>query len=606
MPPEKQHRHSLELKDVCELLLKRGVITTEQQALVLEKQDQQREKLLKLQELRDGGKSFAIIPADIIASLNLLDHRQGRGLITEETVMMEMAAALNIAFKKIDPLELDLEVVTRTISKAFAIKNLAVPVAVENGELQVAMVDPFNREVLEDIRQVQKLRVRPVISTKSDIIKLIREFYGFKKSIVMAERELVSPFVDVGNLEQYAKLGTVAEIESTDKYIQNAVDYLFRYAFEQRASDIHLEPKRDKGMVRLRIDGLLYVTYTMPLVVHNAVVSRIKSISRLNIAERRRPQDGRIKLKDKNRDVEIRVSTVPVAFGEKAVLRVLNPDVLFQDLENLGFTASDLIHYRECLEKSHGIILVTGPTGSGKTTTLYSSLKSLASAEKNITTVEDPIEMVCEDYNQIAVQPSVDITFSSILRNILRQDPDIIMIGEIRDQETARNAIQAALTGHLVLSTLHTNDAASAFTRLIDLGVEPFLISSTLLGVIAQRLVRIVCPHCQEVFTLSRDDLNGLGIGLAADMSGETVELKRGAGCRECRSTGYLGREGVFEVLKMTDEIKKLVNEKSPSDFIKKTACMQGMKPLRDNAAAKILKGRTTYTEVLRCINQED
>jgi len=606
MPPEKQHRHSLELKDVCELLLKRGVITTEQQALVLEKQDQQREKLLKLQELRDGGKSFAIIPADIIASLNLLDHRQGRGLITEETVMMEMAAALNIAFKKIDPLELDLEVVTRTISKAFAIKNLAVPVAVENGELQVAMVDPFNREVLEDIRQVQKLRVRPVISTKSDIIKLIREFYGFKKSIVMAERELVSPFVDVGNLEQYAKLGTVAEIESTDKYIQNAVDYLFRYAFEQRASDIHLEPKRDKGMVRLRIDGLLYVTYTMPLVVHNAVVSRIKSISRLNIAERRRPQDGRIKLKDKNRDVEIRVSTVPVAFGEKAVLRVLNPDVLFQDLENLGFTASDLIHYRECLEKSHGIILVTGPTGSGKTTTLYSSLKSLASAEKNITTVEDPIEMVCEDYNQIAVQPSVDITFSSILRNILRQDPDIIMIGEIRDQETARNAVQAALTGHLVLSTLHTNDAASAFTRLIDLGVEPFLISSTLLGVIAQRLVRIVCPHCQEVFTLSRDDLNGLGIGLAADMSGETVELKRGAGCRECRSTGYLGREGVFEVLKMTDEIKKLVNEKSPSDFIKKTACMQGMKPLRDNAAAKILKGRTTYTEVLRCINQED
>ncbi len=255
--------------------------------------------------------------------------------------------------------------------------------------------------------------------------------------------------------------------------------------------------------MRLRIDGVLHVTYTMPLVVHNAVVSRIKSISRLNIAEKRRPQDGRIKLKDKDRDVEIRVSTVPVAFGEKAVLRVLNPDVLFQDIENLGFTASDLIHYRECLEKPHGIILVTGPTGSGKTTTLYSSLKSLASPEKNITTVEDPIEMVCEEYNQIAVQPAIDITFSSILRNILRQDPDIIMIGEIRDQETAKNAIQAALTGHLVLSTLHTNDAASAFTRLVDLGVEPFLISSTMLGVIAQRLVRIICPHCQETFTLS-------------------------------------------------------------------------------------------------------
>ena len=270
--------------------------------------------------------------------------------------------------------------VTRTISKAFAIKNLAVPVAVENGELKVAMIDPFNREVLDDLRQVQKLRVTPVMSTKSDIIKLIREFYGFKKSIIMAERELGPAFTDIGNFEQYSKLGSVTEIESTDKYIQNAVDYLFRYAFEQRASDIHLEPKRDKAIVRVRIDRVLYVTYTMPLVVHNAVVSRIKSISRLNIAERRRPQDGRIKLKDKNRDVEIRVLTVPVAFGEKAVLRVLNPDVLFQDLENLGFTASDLIHYRECLEKPHGIILVTGPTGSGKTTTLYSSLKSLASA----------------------------------------------------------------------------------------------------------------------------------------------------------------------------------------------------------------------------------
>ena len=608
MPPsEKQRRNSLELKDVCELLLKRGVITPEQQAIILKKQHEQTEKLLKLQALRDAGESFAIVPADFISSLNLPDQKAGKGFITEETIMMEVAAALGIAFKKIDPLELDLEVVTRTISKAFAVKNMAVPVAVENGELKVAMIDPFNREVLDALSKVQKLQVTPVVSTKSDIIKLIREFYGFKKSITMAERELSSAFIDIGNLEQYSKLGTVNEIESTDKYIQNAVDYLFRYAFEQRASDIHLEPKRDKAIVRLRIDGVLYVTYTMPPVVHNAVVSRIKSISRLNIAEKRRPQDGRIKLKDKNRDVEVRVSTVPVAFGEKAVLRVLNPDVLFQDLENLGFTAIDLIHYRKCLEKPYGIILVTGPTGSGKTTTLYSSLKSLASADKNITTVEDPIEMVCEDYNQIAVQPAVDITFSSILRNILRQDPDIIMIGEIRDQETAKNAIQAALTGHLVLSTLHTNDAASAFTRLIDLGVEPFLISSTMLGVIAQRLVRIICPHCQEVFTLSRNDLKGLGIGLPDDAEEETVELKRGAGCRQCRNTGYLGREGVFEVLLMSDEIKKLINERgAPADFIKKTACMQGMKPLRDNAAAKLLKGRTTYTEVLRCISQED
>jgi general secretion pathway protein E len=607
MPPsEKNQRHSLKLKDVCELLLKRGVITPGQEAMVLEKQHEQMEKLNKLQALRNPGENFAIVPADIISSLNLQDQKAGKGFITEETVMMEVAAALGLAYKKIDPLELDLEVVTRTISKAFAIKNLAVPVAIENGELKVAMIDPFNREVLDDLRKVQKLRVTPVVSTKSDIIKLIREFYGFKKSITMAERELGSAFIDIGNFEQYLKLGTDTEIEATDKYIQNAVDYLFRYAFEQRASDIHLEPKRDKAIVRLRIDGVLYVTYTMPLVVHHAVVSRIKSISRLNIAEKRRPQDGRIKLKDKNREVEIRVSTVPVAFGEKAVLRLLNPDLLFQDLEHLGFTASDLIHYRECLEKPHGIILVTGPTGSGKTTTLYSSLKALASPDKNITTVEDPIEMVCEDFNQIAVQPSIDITFSSILRNILRQDPDIIMIGEIRDQETAKNAIQAALTGHLVLSTLHTNDAASAFTRLIDLGVEPFLIKSTLLGVIAQRLVRMICPHCQEVFTLIGSDLHRLGIVLPDDSENETVELKRGVGCRQCRNTGYMGREGVFEVLRMTEEIKKLITERADTNVIKQTAGRQGMKPLRDNALAKILKGRTTYTEVLRCISQED
>jgi len=344
----------------------------------------------------------------------------------------------------------------------------------------------------------------------------------------------------------------------------------------------------------------------MPAVVHNAVSSRIKALPRMNIAEKRRPQDGRIKVQQHDNEVEIRVSTVPVAFGEKAVLRVLSPDVLFQDLEKLGFLAADLMHYRSFLARPHGIILVTGPTGSGKTTTLYSSLKAIATPERNITTVEDPIEMVCEEYNQIAVQPSVDITFASILRNILRQDPDIIMIGEIRDHETARNAIQAALTGHLVLSTLHTNDAASAINRLVDLEVEPFLISSTLLGIIAQRLVRTICPHCQEVFDLSRDDFESLGLALPADFQAASVDLKRGRGCRQCRSTGYLGREGVFEVLRVTEEIRGMINRTEPSAAIKRMACMQGMRPLKENAVIKILKGKTTYNEVLRCISQED
>ncbi|MEI6125966.1 MAG: ATPase, T2SS/T4P/T4SS family [Pseudomonadota bacterium] len=595
----------LDLKDICDILLNRQVISQEQKNLLLSKQHEQAKKLKKIYEVKGAHEHFTIMPADIIASLNLVDNRSGRGVVTEETVMREVADALGMPFKKIDPLELDLEVVTRIVSKAFAIKNLAVPVAVENGELLVAMVDPLNKEVIEDIRNIQKLQVTPVISTKADIVKLIREFYGFKKSIVMAERELITPLVDIGNLEQYARLGTVSESESTDTYVQNAVDYLFRAAFEQRASDIHLEPKREKGMVRLRIDGVLYTTYSMPLVVYHAVVSRIKSLSRLNIAEKRRPQDGRLKLKDQERDVEIRVSAVPVAFGEKIVLRVLNPDVLFQDLEKLGFTSTDFIYYRGFLEKPYGIILVTGPTGSGKTTTLYSSLKFLSSSEKNITTVEDPIEMVCEDYNQIAVQPAIDITFSSILRNILRQDPDIIMLGEIRDHETAHNAIQAALTGHLVLSTLHTNDAASAVSRLVDLGIEPFLISSTLLGVVAQRLVRTICPRCEETFSLARDDFMDLGIELPPEFQNDVIEMKRGKGCLQCRATGFIGREGVFEVLRVTDEIKKLIIRKVPSDEIKKVGHAQGMKLLRENSVIKILKGRTTYTEVLRCISQE-
>lgn len=596
----------LDLKDICEILLNRHVITPEQKNLIISKQHEQSKKLKKIYELKGPLEHFIIMPADIIASLNLVDNRSGKGVVTEEMIMREVADALGMPFKKIDPLELDLEVVTRIVSKAFAIKNLTVPVAVENGELLVAMVDPLNKEVIEDIRNIQKLKVIPVISTKSDILKLIREFYGFKKSIVMAERELIAPLVDIGNLEQYARLGTVSESESTDTYVQNAVDYLFRAAFEQRASDIHLEPKREKGIARLRIDGILYNTYSMPLVVYHAVVSRMKSLSRLNIAEKRRPQDGRIKLKDQERDVEIRVSTIPVAFGEKVVLRVLNPDVLFQDLEKLGFTSTDFIHYRGFLEKPYGIILVTGPTGSGKTTTLYSSLKFLSSSEKNITTVEDPIEMVCEDYNQISVQPAVDVTFSSILRNILRQDPDIIMIGEIRDHETARNAIQAALTGHLVLSTLHTNDAASAVNRLVDLGVEPFLISSTLLGIAAQRLVRTICPRCEETFSLGRDDFMDLGMELPPEFQNDVIEMKRGKGCLHCRSTGFIGREGVFEVLRVTDEIKKLIIQKEPSDEIKKAGHAQGMKLLRENSVLKILKGRTTYTEVLRCISQED
>lgn len=602
-------KKKLGLTQVCEILLRQNLITAEQKESILTKEESQKNKLTKLNTFKNNVSELIykdILPSDIIIDLKIPNQKTGEGYLTEETIMRAVSDMLSIPFKKIDPLVLDIEVVTKTVSKAFAIRNLVVPIEVKNNELKVAMVDPLDSEVLDDIKKVQKLKVSPIISTKSDILKTIKEFYGFKQSVIKAEKELVTPIIDIGNLEQYSELGNRDGIESTDKHIQNAVDHLFTHALEQRASDIHIEPKRNESIVRIRIDGVLHVTYTMPKVVHNAVISRIKSMSRLNIAEKRRPQDGRTKLKTMEKDIEIRVSTIPVAFGEKMVMRVLNPDILFQDLQNLGFLAPDLIHYRKFLQKNHGIILVTGPTGSGKTTTLYSSLRTLSSPAVNITTVEDPIEMVNEDFNQIAVQPAIDITFASILKNILRQDPDIIMIGEIRDHETARNAIQAALTGHLVLSTLHTNDAASAVTRLIDLGIEPFLISSTMLGIIAQRLVRSICPHCEETFILEREDFENLGFSLPADFSNTTINLKKGKGCRHCRDTGYRGREGIFEVLNITDEVKKHINTHKSSDIIKETAQKQGMKLLRENAVTKILKGKTTYNEVLRCISQED
>jgi general secretion pathway protein E len=341
---------------------------------------------------------------------------------------------------------------------------------------------------------------------------------------------------------------------------------------------------------------MLHVIYRLPRVVHEAICTRIKALSRLDVAEKRRPQDGRIKVNWKDEDAEIRVSTVPVAFGEKVVLRIQNAEILFSDLDELGFSKEDLARYKRFLEHTYGIVLITGPTGSGKSTTLYSTLRHLNSPELNIVTIEDPIEMVFEDFNQIAVQPSIDVTFSSILRNILRQDPDIVMIGEIRDGETARYAVQAALTGHLVFSTLHTNDAAGAITRMRDLGLESYLISSTLLGVVAQRLVRMICPECKTSYRLPASRLSAMGCRIKE----EYVTAYRGEGCRKCRNTGYYGRIGVYEVLEVTDEIKRMIHLEDSELAIKKKALAQGMKVLKYDACMKMLAGITTFEEILR------
>ena len=594
------------IERICDILLKDKLISPAQKKSIISQEVVQRSKLKRINALKQSGTVSLdaidqdITPVDIISSLKLKKTGTKEEL-TEEVIMSAIADDLGLPFKKIDPLELDLDVVTKMIAKPFAKKHLVVPIELVDGELKVAMYNPLNHEALEDIKRVSRVKISPVVSTKTDILKIITEFYGFKSSIVAAEKELVTPLTDLGNLEQYMKLQSSHEIKSTDQHVKNAVDYLLNYAFEQRASDIHIEPKRDFGTCRLRIDGILHNIYSLPKGVYPAIVSRIKSLSRINIAEKRRPQDGRMKVAYKEKEAEIRVSTVPVAFGEKVVLRVLNPDVLFKDLEELGFFPMDLIVYHSFLKHPNGIILVTGPTGSGKTTTLYSSLRFLSSPELNITTIEDPIEMVCQDFNQIAIQPLAGITFASILRNILRQDPDIIMLGEIRDLETAENAIQAALTGHLVLSTLHTNDAVSSITRLIDLGVEPFLINATLIGVIAQRLVRRICPHCMESVVLGHDELQSLGITL--EQEGQ-IELKKGKGCVQCRKTGYQGRVGIYEIFEVTERIRQHIGNQTSLESIAKISREEGMSTLRESAIRNMLKGVTTYSEVLRVTSE--
>ncbi|HCC54442.1 MAG TPA: type II secretion system protein E [Desulfobulbaceae bacterium] len=586
------------------LLVRDRLISSEQEKFISARKAQQRQILLRQHSAKrktDTGKEWddSLNFVDIIVSLNLdLSGKKGH-LLTEELIFRAVAKDLGLPFKKLDPLELDLKIVTKTIPRTFAFRHLLLPFAMSNGVLEVAICNPENKTVLAEIERANQLIVKPYLATKSDIRKTLAEFFGFQSSITAAESHLARPLVDLGNLEQYVRISSTEEAASSDQHVTSAVDHMFNYAFEQRASDIHIEPKREQALVRLRIDGVLHTIYKLPKVVHAAVVSRIKSLARMDIAEKRRPQDGRIKVDRGGLEAEIRVSTVPVAFGEKAVLRILDPDILFQDVAKIGFSERDLQVYQSFMTAPHGIFLVTGPTGSGKSTTLYSTLKQIATPEKNVVTVEDPVEMVHEEFNQIPVQPQLDVTFSTILRNILRQDPDIIMIGEIRDLDTAVNAIQAALTGHLVFSTLHTNDAVASISRLLDLGVQPFMVGSTLLGAMAQRLVRRICPHCSEIFRMSADELRGFGLPVPLDDEGE-FELHRGKGCQQCRGTGYLGRCGIFEIFAMTDNIRKQISAGNAETEIRQTAREEGMTTLKEDAWRKVRSGITTPEEALR------
>jgi general secretion pathway protein E len=586
---------------LLDLLGKAQMISPDQKKMILTGMETQRQKLIRAQQGKKGVSLKEIRDnielIDIILSFKLeLPGKKGVSL-SEEMIVRAVAADRKMPFKKLDPLELDLDVVTKTIPQSFALKHLILPFAVKNGVLHVAMYEPGNVIVLEEVERANQIKVKPYLSTRTDIRRMLAEFFGFQSSISAAETQIASPMVDLSNLEQYVKISSSKEIASSDRNIKAAVEHLFNYAFDERASDIHIEPKRNVSRVRLRIDGVLHTIYELPKVVHQAIISRIKSLSRLDIAEKRRPQDGRIKVEHEGIESEIRVSTIPVAFGEKVVMRILSSSVIFQDISKIGFSNRDFGIYKTFFESPHGIILITGPTGSGKSTTLYSTLKHVSSEEINIVTVEDPVEMVHDDFNQIAVQPQVDVTFASILRNILRQDPDIIMIGEIRDLDTAANAIQAALTGHLVFSTLHTNDAVSSISRLIDLGVQPFMVSSTLLGAMAQRLVRTICPHCVTTMAVKTSLLTSLGFPVEAN--GE-IKLRKGTGCRKCRGTGYLGRCGIFEIFPMSNKLKVMVNQGVSIKEIEKQTINEGMTTLRQDAWNKVKNGVTTYEEAMR------
>ncbi len=585
-----------------DILIDQKVLTAKQRQFITLEKGKQRQKLLRsVDRGSEVDKNYPDM-VEIITAFNLKIPGNDDRILDEETIMRAVAREKKLPFKKLDPLELDMDVATKTIPRNFAIRQLILPFGMENGILEVVVYHPDCQAVLSDIEQANQVKIKPYLATKSDIKRIISEFFGFQKSISAAEGlfgiSAGSGAIDIGNLERYVKISSSKEITSSDQHIKTAVNHIFHYALEQRASDIHIEPKRDICMVRFRIDGALHTIYNLPKAVHSAIISRIKFLSRLDIAEKRRPQDGRIKIGSKgDKDVEIRVSTIPVAFGEKVVMRILDSSMMFQKIENLGFSKRDMGVYNSFVHSPHGIILVTGPTGSGKSTTLYSTLKEIATPERNIVTVEDPIEMVHEEFNQIAVQPLIDVTFSTILRNILRQDPDIIMIGEIRDHETANYAVQAAMTGHLVFSTLHTNDAVSSIARLRDLGLQPFMIASTLLGCMAQRLVRNICLDCAEQFEMKNEDLFKMGFPVS---NTGNVNLNRGKGCRECRGTGYRGRCGVFEIFPLSSQIKKMVGDEAHTLEMSQVAIREGMTTLREDAWSKVKSGITTYEEALR------
>ena len=577
-------KKSCSLKSILGRLVEQGMVEAEKAKMVS-----------SLATAKDQKKLHAL---ESIASRQWLNLLKPSQTLTLDVLTDWLAVESGLKRYHFDPLKMDVASCTSLMSYAYASRFSSLPVKVTADKVTIAVADPYKTEWLDEIRPIVHQSIELVLANPQQLKNFSLEFYSVSKAIDHAGFNQSEPVRNVQNIEQLINLGKTGSVDADDQHIVSIVDWLMQYAFAQRASDIHIEPRREQGNVRFRIDGVMHQVYEIPANITSAVTSRIKIMGRLDVAEKRKPQDGRIKtVTPEGLEVEMRLSSMPTAFGEKLVLRIFDPEVLVRNFADLGFERKDSDTWNQMIRQPFGIILVTGPTGSGKTTTLYTSLKHLAVPEVNVCTIEDPIELVEPKFNQMQVQHNIGVDFASGVKTLLRQDPDIIMIGEIRDRETAEMAIQAALTGHLVLSTLHTNDAPSAAARLIEIGVPPYLISATLLGVVAQRLVRTLCPHCKKKVELDESQWNSL---IKPWKTEPPKFVYQATGCLECRQTGFMGRKGIYEMMPLTDELKQGITQNLDLYKFRKQAIKSGMRPLNLAGAKKVAQGLTTIKEIIK------
>ena len=558
-------------------------------------------KLVRM-DVRTARGRLELHPLVLVANLKLNDLRHPDKPLSLEVLTQWLAQRAQLPYVKVDPMKIDVAAVTQVVSHGYANRYRILPIAVSPMQVVFATSEPFDTRWIADLAHVLRKDIQRVVANPLDVGRYLAEWWGVQRSIQRAKdaKHDVNDGRAILNFEQLVELGKSGEVGADDRHVVHIVDWLLQYAFEQRASDIHLEPRRDSSPIRFRIDGVMHKVFELPTPVMTAVTSRIKILGRMDVAEKRRPQDGRIKTRSQGgREVELRLSSMPTAFGEKIVMRIFDPDIVVKEFRQLGFAPDEEKIWRDLVERPHGIVLVTGPTGSGKTTTLYSTLKVLATPDINVCTVEDPIEMVSPEFNQMQVHQAIDLDFATGVRTLLRQDPDIIMIGEIRDLPTAHMAVQASLTGHLVLSTLHTNDAPSALTRLLDLGVPYYLIQSTLTGVVAQRLVRTLCPHCK---TETQLDVQAWAALTHRWHLAPPERVYGPKGCLECRKTGFLGRTGIYEMLRITPQIRTLIQANMDLARLMEAAYADGMRPLRASAASQVARGITTIVEVVNVL----